>query len=124
MIIGILGLVFVIVGAIYTYRTAKSNGHNAVLWTLAAVAAGFGVQFVLPFLIGIILSIFWLASGRSGAELQAMIMASEPFISLVFLSASIVSGVLILRRVSLIREDDAPLPPPSPEFYQNQQNRK
>ena len=124
MIIGILGLVFVIVAAIYTYRTAKSNGHNAVLWTLAAVAAGFGVQIILPLLIGIILTVYWLATGRSVEEVQTLIETPGNIIGIICLFASIVGVVLILRRVSLIREDDAPLPPPSPEFYQNQQNRK
>lgn len=115
--LGILGFIFVIIATVYTYRTAKSNGHNAVLWMLTAFAVGFGVQIIIPFIIGVVLGIVLMTSGHSIAEVQSMIQAPAGIIGFICLFISIIGVVLVLRRASTIREDDT-LPPP-PDFYQN-----
>jgi cytochrome bd-type quinol oxidase subunit 2 len=117
MILGILGLVFIIIATFYTYRTAKENGHNAIFWTLMAFGVGFGVQLIVPFLIGVVLGVILIASGHSVPEVQTMIQTLASIIGVVFLFASVVGIILILRKVSTIREDSS-LPPP-PQFYQN-----
>lgn len=117
MILGILGLVFVIIATVYTYRTAKENGYNAILWTLAAFAVGFGVQIILPVLIATVLIVILIASGNSLPKAQVMIETPVDIIGIICLIASIVGVIFILKKVSLIREDE-PIPP-SPDFYQN-----
>lgn len=113
----ILGLVFVIVAIVYTYKSAKENGRNAVLWALLAFAVGFGIQFVIPFLLGVVVSVVMIAQEREVYEIQQSLVTHGQVIGLLFLAASVVGVWLVLRKASQLR-DDEPLaaPPPPPDF--------
>jgi hypothetical protein len=117
--IGILGFVFVIIAPYFVYRSAKQNGHNAVLWTLLALAAGIGLQIILPLLIGTIITVFALIKGLTAEEIQQSIQGPANVIALVCLFLSIVGVFLIMRRVNTVRdspESYAPTPPAPPKF--------
>lgn len=114
----ILGLVFVIVATIYTYKSAKDNGRSGGLWALAAFAVGFGIQFVIPFLLGVIIALVMTARGRSVYEIQEAIQTPATILGLICLAASVVGVWLVLRKASELREDEplASSPPPPPDF--------
>jgi MFS family permease len=114
---GLLGLIFVVVAPFFIYRTAKQTGHNAIFWSLAAFGVGFGMQIVIPFLIGIFMSIVLLATGRSVEETQEMIFGLSFVIGIVCLFLSIVGVFLIMRKVSSISEDESFVPPPPPNSF-------
>lgn len=109
MFLILVSLAFIIIVAIFTFKTARENGYNALLWTAISVVSFFAAPFVVGFLFAVTLTIIL---GPEG-----MMATLERF---VFLGAIItyvpgfVVSILILRRVSKLR-DDSPLveaPPP------------
>ncbi len=68
--LSIFGLVAVFIATYYVYKTAKDTERNAVSWAFLTFAVGFGIQIILPLLIGIVITIVMSASGSSIAEIQ------------------------------------------------------
>ncbi len=117
--LSILGLVAVFIATYYVYKTAKDTGRNAVGWALLTFAVGFGIQIILPIIIGIIIAIVMSASGNSIAEIQKSVENIAMIIGIACLVFSVVGIWLIMRRVSKIPESEtftSPPPPPPPTF--------
>ena len=123
--IGIIALVAVVIFTIQVYKTASGTGRNAPLWALLTAGVGFGFQLVLPFILGLILAIVYLAMGSSPESLQSEITGPASLIGIVGLIASIVGMVLIAKHVAKV-PDDTPMtanipPPPPPSFGETSQ---
>lgn len=119
--LSILGLVVVVVATYFSYKTARDNGRNGFIWGLITFCVGFGMQIVVPLLIGIVLGIVWVATGTPTNELQSKIQGPALVIGIVTLVLSLVGMGLVLRYVSSITDDsDSHLPPPPAKFDINQ----
>ena len=111
----ILAFVAIIIAAYYAYKTARDNGRNGIVWALITFAIGFGLQFVLPVLIGIVLALIWMASGDTQAQMQSKIQGPAQLIGIVAIILSFVGMGFILRFVSTVPDGvELPLPTPSP----------
>lgn len=118
----ILGLVLVVVSTILIYRSAKQNGHNAILWTAISALAGVGLQLIIPIIAGIIIAAFGISAGKSLAQIQDEMIGPGIVIGIICLILNIVVVILIIKKISLIAEEKpvTPPPPPPPNFNQNQ----
>lgn len=116
MLFTILGLVFIAVGTYHTYKSARDNGRKAGLWALAAFAVGFGIQFVVPFLFGVIVAVVMTVRGRRLSEIQEAIQTPATIIGFVCLAASIAGVWLVLRKASELPDDEPLVVPPPPDF--------
>ncbi len=115
--LSILGLIAVIVAVYQIYKTARDTGRSAVGWALLTLGVGFGLQLILPMLIGAIIAVFMAASGKSIPEIQDSIQNIAVLIGIGSLVASFVGIWLIMRFVSKIPEDNSFVaPPPPPPF--------
>jgi len=125
MIFTILGLVAVIVATYLTYKTARDNGRNGVLWAILTVAVGLGAQWILPFVATMILVVYYAMSPPTSQNTYAgnrQMEELESFALIFGILGLIISFIglwLIMRFVSRIPEDgpgsSAP-PPPPPSF--------
>src|SRR5215213_6444779 len=119
MIILILGLALLIVLTVFAYKTAKDYDRNAIGWALFTFAVGFGFQIILPICIYIIIAVAVTVSGKRLEQVQDDI--PDITISLVCVALSVAAGMLILRYLSKIPDEqpfDAPPAPPT-DFNQN-----
>ena len=104
-----IGYIFLIIAAIFVYRTAKQNGYNAVLWTCISIAVFIGAQIVVSVITGIIL-------GMISGDLSVNTFETYSFpIGLISLAAGIGSVMLMLRHVNEMPEEktSTSLLPPS-----------
>lgn len=115
--LSILGFVIIIVATIYAYKTAKDYGRNAVLWAIITFAAGFGIQIVIPIIIGIVLAIVLMAGGTQPEQLQEAIGSWAIIIGVVCIILSVVAVFIILRYLSKIPEEKSFTHPPQPPKF-------
>jgi len=108
----VLQIVFIVVVAIYIFRTARRYDRNPYLWTAGAVVAFFGVQILLAFLIGGVLIIGAIALGWSenildeNAYVFGIVCAIPAYAVVWFIS----------KRVSVVKDELVQLQPPPPNF--------
>jgi hypothetical protein len=117
--LGIAGFVAMIVMIYQTFKTARDNSRNGVLWALASFGVGITFQFIVPIVLGVVLALIIVAKGVSDpTELQSQIMGPANIIGIACLALSFVGMWLIYRHVSKV--PDFPIsaegPPPPPEF--------
>ncbi len=112
--LSILGIVVIIVATYQVYKAAKDTGRNAVVWALITLAAGFGLQIIVPIIAVMIFAVALMASGTPEAGLEAAASTPSIIIGLVCLFLSFVAVWLILRQVSKIPEEKSFVAPPSP----------
>lgn len=117
MIFTLLGIAFIIVATIMAYRTAKDYDRNAVTWVAIVFAAGFGIQYLLPFLIGILTAIILVAAGNSTLEINSPILGFLKVVEFVCFFVSIIAVILILRYLGKVPEDKTFSPPPTPPTF-------
>jgi hypothetical protein len=114
--LSIIGLVIVIVAAIYAYKTARDYGRQAVLWAIATLAVGIGIQYVVPFILGIILALVYVAQGITDPmAIQERIMGPAMIIGIGCLVLSVVAMGMILKTLSKVPDEPA-MPPPPPNI--------
>ncbi|HEY0428190.1 MAG TPA: hypothetical protein VGC76_10450 [Pyrinomonadaceae bacterium] len=113
----ILGIVLIVVSTIYIYRTAKQNGHNAVLWTVITALAGVALELVIPLALGIIIASVWMSQGKSLLQIQQDILVPAIIIGIVCLVLNFVVVFLIMKKVSPIAEENLAEPPPPPSDF-------
>lgn len=116
--LSIIGFVIVIVATYYVYKTAKDYGRNAVVWAIATFCLGFGIQFVVPFILGLILAVLYMSQGTTdAAAIQERILGPAIVIGIVSIALSGVAMWVMLRMVSRL-PDEPPVsqPPPPPDF--------
>ena len=115
----IIALIAVVIFTVQVYKTAKGTGRNAPLWALLTAIVGFGLELVIPILLGVILAVVYLAMGTPPEELQTAILGPAAVIGIICLIAGIVGMVLIAKHVATV-PDEPPLsvqaPPPPPRF--------
>lgn len=122
--LSILGIIAVIVAAYHIYKTAKDTERSAVGWALLTLGVGFGMQLILPMIIGIIMAVFLTASGSSAMEIQNSINDVALFIGIGGLAASFIGIWLIMRHVSKIPDEKPFTAPPSPPTFNGNQASK
>ena len=117
--LGIAGFVIMIAMTYQTYKTARDTGRNAGLWALATFGVGFTFQFIIPFVIGMILGILLVMQGTTDpVELQSKILGPATILGIVCLVISIAGMWLVFKHVSKV--PDVPLtpgPPPPPSTF-------
>ncbi|CAN5425804.1 hypothetical protein BH10ACI2_BH10ACI2_12540 [soil metagenome] len=103
-------IIFLIIISVFVYRTARDNGYNAVLWTVATAVGFLVMQFAVGVGIGIVgLVLGWPATFVEDYGLLISFVALVPAFILVW---------LIWRHVNVIRDDGVePLPPPPPPTF-------
>jgi NhaP-type Na+/H+ or K+/H+ antiporter len=111
---GILGLIFAVAAPFLVYRAAKQNGHNALLWTLFAFAAGLGLQIVVPLLIGVILGIVLISSDDTEQAAHNAILGLAEVVGIVCLFLRFAGVLLIMRHVNKVSEEKPFVLPPQP----------
>jgi Na+/pantothenate symporter len=117
--IGIAAFIFVLVAPFYVYKNAKQNGHNAILWTMISVVAGFGVQILIPLILGFIIAVYYAMKGYSETAINDAIQGPGTIIGLIALIVSIVGVLSIMKKVNTIPEEaflTTQPPPPPPNF--------
>ena len=114
----IVGFVAIVVFTYQVYKTAASTARNPVIWSVVTAMIGIGFQFILPLLIGIVLAIYYVATGTPTERLQDEISGIALIIGLISLVISIVGMAQIMKHVSKVKDDDPVLmaPPPPPNF--------
>ena len=119
--LGIFGIVAIIVLTIQAYKTAVSTERNAVLWATINAVIGVGVQLIIPVFFGIILAVYYLATGTPETEIESAITGPASIIGILCLILSIVGMVLVNKHVAKVKDDSAigPGPPPPPSFGGN-----
>ncbi len=115
--IGILGIVVIIVATVMAYRTAKQYDRNAVAWAAIVLAVGFGIQLIIPLLLGVVIAVVMLVNGNTETEIQSAIALPSIIIGLVCIVLSVVAVMLILRYLSKIPEDKPFTQPPTPPTF-------
>jgi len=116
--LSIIGLAIVIVATYYTYKTAKDYGRNAALWAAATFGVGFGLQFVVPIVIGFVLAIIWVVQGSDPMRMQERLMGPAAVIGLICFGTSLVGMWMILKKVSQVPDEPVgSVPPPPPTDY-------
>jgi hypothetical protein len=117
MIFTVIGLAVIIIGTYQAYKTAKGNGRNALLWGITTFLVGFGIQWILPMVIGFVLAIVWIIGGSNPESIREQIVGPAQVIGVLCLIGSFAGIWLMLKMVS--RLPDEPIvtgPPPPPDF--------
>ena len=119
MILIVLGLTAVIVSTYLVNKTARSYGRNAFVWTVLTFVLGIGIQWVLPFILAVLLGIVFIMQGtRNQFELQQGITDWAFTISIISLALSGVAMWLTLKMVSRLPDEPvADSPPPPPTYF-------
>ena len=113
--LSIIGIVAIVVLTIQVYKAAKNTERNAAMWAILNACVGIGFQFVIPFFIGLILAVVWVAKGTSDpVELQSRIYGPALVIGIVSLVISIAGMVVIFKIVSRVPDRPAATMPPPP----------
>jgi putative Mn2+ efflux pump MntP len=113
----IFGIVAIIVFTIQVYKTAAGTERNAPLWAIITAVTGIGLQFVVPFFFGLVLAIYYLATGTPQDQLESEIYGMATIIGLLGLVLSVVGMYLVVKFVSRVKDEPrvphAPPPPPT-----------
>ena len=104
---------FFIISTILIYRTARSNGHAPWFWVLMNFLGFIIVPTVLQVGIGIFLGIL-IANGAINPD---SINILSILLWLVFFVASIAFAFFIMKKVSLLKEEEAFDSPPEPGAF-------
>jgi hypothetical protein len=118
--LSILGIVVIVVACIHTYRSARDTGRRAGLWLLAVLVVGIGLQFVVPIVLGIIIAIFYLATGSTQAQLAGDLGSWSMVIGIGCLVLSVVGMLYIAKRAAVVPDEPAAQPPPPPPIFGDQ----
>ena len=112
----ILGLALVVISTLMIYRAAKRNGHNAGKWTVISAVVGVVLQLVIPIAVGSILAGVWMSSGKSMGQIREDILVPALIIGVSCLVLNIIVAALIMKKVSLVADENPAAPPPPPSF--------
>ena len=115
--LSILGLIAVFIAAYFVYKSARDTHRNAVGWSLLTLVVGIGMQIILPIVIIFIIAAAMMLSGKPLRDVDDLPFGMALIVSILGLAASIVGIWLILRRVSLIPDDETFNSPPAPPTF-------
>lgn len=118
--LGIAALIAIVVFTIQVYKTASGIGRNAPLWALLTAVVGFGLQIVLPILFGVVMAVYYVATGTPPDDIEGAITGPTTLIGFIGLILSIVAMYLIAKHVGKVPDDPpsvaGPQPPAPPTF--------
>lgn len=83
-------LIFIIIAAIHTFRTARKNGRNPYIWAGVSVAVFFGAQIIVSMGIGI--AVFVVA----GEEAMYRLIRENAYLFGIFVDIAASAGVLVV----------------------------
>jgi putative Mn2+ efflux pump MntP len=112
------GIIAIVVFTIQVYKTAQGTERNGPLWAALTAAIGIAFQFVIPIFLGIVLAVYYMATGSPVESLERDIQLPSTIIGVVCIILSIVGMVLVSKHVSKVIDvpvgsSDAPPPPPT-----------
>jgi predicted PurR-regulated permease PerM len=116
--LGIAAFIAIFIFTYYAYKTARDYNRKAWLWALAVFGVGFGLQVIVPLMIGIVLGVVLVMSGTPVNEMQEKIQGPASIIGIVSVVLSFVGMALLLKMLSKVPETDdgqVEVPPP-PQF--------
>jgi len=117
MILQLFGLAAAIVATYFVFKTAREYERRAVLWALLTFGVGFGAQFVLPLVIGILIAVILVLTGVKPESIAETLGGWALVLTVVCLMISFVGMFLILKYVARIPDDpEIVAPPPPPTF--------
>ena len=105
-----LPIIFIIVTAILIYRSARDNGYNSVLWTVAAIVGYVVIQLAIGLFFGIVLAFGIEIWGWPSTSLEDYSFV----IGLVALVPAAGFVLIIWKYVNRIRDDHIPTAKKSP----------
>ena len=106
-------IIFIVITSIFIYRTARDNGYNAVLWTVAAVSGFIVIQVAIGLFAGVLLGI-----GMALWDWPSTLFEDYAFlIGLVSLIPSVGFILIIWKYVNRIRDDHTPTKKSSTTIY-------
>ena len=118
--LGIAAFIVIFVMTYNAYKTAKDYERNAVVWPLVVFAVGFGLQIVIPVIVGIFIGIVMIVNGTPPDQLEDAMSGYAILLNLGFIVLSVVAMFMILRYIATFPEDDVSAadasPPPPPKF--------
>lgn len=116
--LAIFGIVAVVVLTYQNYKSAVNTERNGMLWALLTAGIGVGFQFVVPFIFGVVLAIYYIAAGAPPDEIGIVITGPAAVIGIVCLILSVAGMVLVSKHVSKVKDTPLTLeaPPPPPIF--------
>ena len=113
------GIIAIVVFTIQVFKTAKGTGRNAGLWAALTAAIGIGFQFFVPLILGIIIAVYYLATGSSPETLERDVQMPATVIGVISIIVSIIGMVLVSKHVSKVVDvpvGSREVPPPPPSF--------
>ena len=121
MLLTLFGAVATFVAAYFTFKTANENGRKGWLWTLISLFVGFGLQIFAPFVLAVVLAIFFIITGTPQHEVPSRIDSLATVLFYTCWALSFVGLFLVIKFVAKIPEyDERELemlqPPPPPNF--------
>lgn len=114
----LLGLVAIVVCAIQVYKAAVDTSRNAGIWTLLTIGVGIFFQFILPFVFGILLGVYYLMSGVPRERIAIDSFGLLFILEILCLVLSVVGMFMVMKHVSKLKDEvpGAAMPPPPPQF--------
>lgn len=113
MILIIIQISFLIITSIHVYKTAKSNGYNAVLWTLLNVCVFLLIPVFIAIFIGLGLGLALAAGVVDASSVETLVIVTN----IVTLIIGVAGVFWILKRVSRLNETEEFEAPPAPGFF-------
>ena len=106
----------IVVFTYFVFKTAKEYGRVAGLWTFLTLGIGIGLQWIVPIIIMIVITILLLATGTRPEQVEDAIGWWSFAISFICFGLSLVGMFLVLRQVAKLPDDiadsDIRVPPP------------
>lgn len=115
--LSIIGLIVIIIIAVFTFRTAKENGRKAGIWMTLVVVVGIVIQIVIPIIVAIVAVTYKAMTGSPQAELINYDPLWLTYFSIFCILAGVAVNIIILRYVSRLPDDDNYNSPPSPDKF-------
>lgn len=118
--LSLFGIIAIVIFTIQTYKSARDTERNAPIWALMTALTGIAFQFIIPFFIGLVIVVFYIATGATVENLESDLMGPGLLIGIVFLALSFVAMFLILKQSAKIKDDppaSAAAPPPPPPTF-------
>jgi hypothetical protein len=116
--IGIAAIIAVFIVTYYVYQSAKEYGRNAVAWAALTFCLGFGIQLVIPFVVGMGIAIYFSIKGDSVEEIQEYVGSMSFLLGIVPMILSFVAIGLILKYVGTMPSQPTFVPPPQPPTFE------
>lgn len=114
----IICLAAIIVFAIQAYKTAVSTERNAALWIATTVLTGFIFQYIIPFVIGFAIAVYYVRTEGDLRNLNRDFGGFLMMVEIVSLVLSLWGMGMVVKFISRVKEDEpvGQAPPPPPTF--------